>query len=732
VDAHAGYCRAASLLRPEVCEEARGELGRRVNLWIALRHRPEKEFIELTKTSLEVLSLCERIDPKRVVRFLQGFTDGSELLRSFLECLARNFRTDVLEAMEACLHDANRPEWRRDCLDAWLKAGATNAIDLTARLKSLSIQEISPFASCWLQYHKVLTTAAVRPLSRPAQLKDPESIYRRNYVVEAYLYDLFFWELADGLRNPGGTKSTRSSSTEFIESAIGLIIETARSIAAGRSQLSFSTIYFAARSIPPVDIVDHSDPAVNQYFGFKHALRRIAVDVHLVKQPTGRFSPLSDDELAVSKASQHWVEELWLDEQLERNIPILSSSQAASSIATEIAYLDKHVTVFNERVEKWIVLARFALLYKLPELDGMIRRAANCALGYGWRKDLWINDILDAIAGIHQAGSTRALRLLGQIVPAVDQITEFTDGDETDYCRLALIETTARVSPERLPNFYAHHLEDDDFRYAENALHEHFKISNPDSPVTQALAKTFVENADISVLIEMASNSPVMRRVLDEQIAFLGGNPPEKRFSHGNSADDSSGSIKPFHVEKFKANEFAKLIKKASSIYHRGAVQDWLLHWEKEGQGRQALQSIRNYFDEEDGGLSAEAVLDVAYDVSRRLEGKKAGFYWLVQAQVHRYGWQSFWTSEAEIMARLEKAAESYRADWKKFIFETSVQSRYWRRRNDSFSIGVKYLVRFLLLVGQTKLAAEFTESCVNIVLDEVSDQPLPDCPWFN
>jgi hypothetical protein len=350
-----------------------------------------------------------------------------------------------------------------------------------------------------------------------------------------------------------------------------------------------------------------------------------------------------------------------------------------------------------------------------------------------------MNDILDAIAEIHDAGSTRALPLLRQVVPVVDQITTFTDGDETDWCRIELIETTARVAPGKLPNFYAHHLEDDEFRYADKVLEQHFKISKPDSPVTQALAKTFVEEASISLLTEMAAKSPALNRVLDEQLAFTGGRPTKKEYDYGanRSGVGYFGTKKPPNVAKFKPSEFTKLISKLSDQkigydYQRTSARDWLLHWEKHGRGRQALKSIQDFFEEEEGTHIAEAVLDLAYDVSARLEGKKAAFYWLVQAHMHRHGWQSFWTAESEIMDRLKKAAENHRSDWKRFIFETSAQAKYWRQRGHSFSIGIKYLVRFLVLVDQRQLALDFTKSCVKIVLDEVSDQPLPDCPWFN
>lgn len=254
--------------------------------------------------------------------------------------------------------------------------------------------------------------------------------------------------------------------------------------------------------------------------------------------------------------------------------------------------------------------------------------------------------------------------------------------------------------------------------------------------MTHALARTFVEDADITLLADMAAKSPQAAAVLAEQVAFLGGRPPKKKEHAGSSTEDYARSGTPPDIAKFKANDYGKLVKvldhRLGYEHQREAVRDWLLRWEGKGQGRQALKSIKDFFEEEDRTLSAETVLDVAYEVSKRAEGTKAAFYWLVKAHIHRNGWQSYWTSDSEIMRRLKNAAEAHRSDWKRFIFETSVRAKYWRRRNYDFAMGTKYLVRFLLMVGQKQLAADFTKSCVKIVREEVSDEPLPECPWFN
>src|SRR5688572_32396948 len=54
------------------------------------------------------------------------------------------------------------------------------------------------------------------------------------------------------------------------------------------------------------------------------------------------------------------------------------------------------------------------------------------------------------------------------------------------------------------------------------------------------------------------------------------------------------------------------------------------------------------------------------------------------------------------------------------FPYTTLFRSSYYRRRVDGFVIGYKYLVRFLMLVGQAELADKVTTAFVNSLVEEV------------
>jgi hypothetical protein len=82
-------------------------------------------------------------------------------------------------------------------------------------------------------------------------------------------------------------------------------------------------------------------------------------------------------------------------------------------------------------------------------------------------------------------------------------------------------------------------------------------------------------------------------------------------------------------------------------------------------------------------------------------------------------------------MRRLEWAAKYYKERWHDFIRDTSKPQKYWERRDYGFSIGLRYLVRFLLMVDQKELAEKYAETLVELLIDEGSDQPIEDVKWL-
>jgi hypothetical protein len=497
--------------------------------------------------------------------------------------------------------------------------------------------------------------------------------------------------------------------------------------------LSFAAPYYAAREIKPIRRDRLTDPEGTQYFSFVHALREIAIGLHAIKSPAGRVLKVSPEELSMARASKHWNEGEWMTEQISSNLPLLERSLAQAALDNAATGEARSITEFNQRADRWIELSRFALLYELPA-KSLLARAAGCLIGYGWRKDPWIYEVLDAVEDIHVLAGVDVMLLLEKIVPIVEQITEFTDGKGTKGARTALIETVARVCPERLIQFYSHHISQDEYHLAESALEQHINLVDFAATDARALARTFVEFSDVAALGRRGD--PDARALADQQVRLLGGTPTDHTYHPSNSSSDIPRIAAP-DATKYKVSEFAKLVADLGDYRinyddQRAAPRLWIRHWVAKGRAKQALAAIRVYFDQESHSSSiAEDALDEAFEASLGVEVRDESYRWLVRAHIARHGWQTSWTSEAEINRRLEAAASHFPERWKEYIRDTSDRAPYWKRLGYSFAIGYRYLVRFLLLVGQKEIATDLTKSFVEILVSEVSDQPIPACPWF-
>lgn len=160
-------------------------------------------------------------------------------------------------------------------------------------------------------------------------------------------------------------------------------------------------------------------------------------------------------------------------------------------------------------------------------------------------------------------------------------------------------------------------------------------------------------------------------------------------------------------------------------------LTDWLRHWHGKRKSRQAIASVRAYFDSGRRTYDVEEILDTTFEVSLAAEGRDAAYPWLVEGHRRRHGWSSYFTSKDEIEARLRAAANIYPDRWKEFIRDTSTPTEFYSRRGYSFSIGFHHLVWFLLLADQTQEAKKVTSEFISILEAETEDQPIAEAVWL-
>lgn len=716
------------------------ELARRVNAWNLLRHRPAHEFTNLSDQLLAVGALMDKEAVLCTLDYALSFKKPTPHISRFIRLIDDAQNIEGLLLVRKRLRGAKWTDHQRLINDALIRAGSFIGADIK-ELVPLDKEPLSVLAACWYLWRDGDAKLEVDIPPVPGDLIRETYSLGENVDITSFFYDAFWIASYVGVRAKGNNYSMiypglREDDRGWLPQGLAKLEVIARSIADGRLAPTFSVIYVEAVDVESPQRGSTYEREYAQYRAFKEALRRIAIDLHFLglSDPINTKVPAS--EMRIARQSVHWSNEIWVQHNINYRTPLLDKEGASELLTDEAKALLAEVTEFSERSERWAQLADFARLYGDGRQIEFIARSAECLVGYGWRKDLGAMDVLDAVVELSTKDSAITLARLDKLVPIIDVITEFTDGDETNYVRSELIEVVAKVAPERLPSLYEHHLSSDDYSYADECLIELAKVMDLESPEGTALARTFLDERTLDVLDERAAKEPTARALLDTQNAFLGRTPKARRVIKTTEEEFSEQEKEAARVDptSFGYEDFDAVVEAAAAVHYssRGEfLMKWIHHWKDQGKASRALRSIHSYFEASETTHGAEEILDEAFLVSLAVEGKDAAYSWLVKAHIHRNGWQSYYTSESEIMKRIKLAAKHYPDRWLRYIKDTSVPAPYYRRRGYGLVLGYRYLVRFLMLVGQMELANKITTAFVDTLVEEVREQPIPEAPWF-
>jgi hypothetical protein len=723
------------------------ELRRQVNLWINLRHRANEEFFSLAEYFIEALVDFGQPDLNNLLHFMEQFHARDRIYRTFLKHVVRTRDFDTVSKMLRLLTDNKHSAWRNATENAAVQIASVEDIDLTLRLDST--QNISPLLSSWyrLQGRQPPQPCSLIDLSSTAIGTDYE--YGPNPAVENFLHAFFFLALDAALQAEGdcvpALPGIDRSKLGWLQEAIDHLWNAAFEIAQNPTEIGFGSIFLGLAELAPVNIQHRpSEPSSAQYRALRAVVGDIALDLHALKCAMSGASLVEPDAFELARGSVHWVDEIWIERELGSRRLCIDPSGVKALVDELNLRESKHVTQFNERAERWADLAQLSLMYGLENAAAYILRAADCIIGYGWRKDVWIFQVLSAVEIIHDSGKSNVQPWLKSLAPLIDQITTFTDSDETNHAPEQFVDLIAKAKPEWLSDLYAHYVAGEEYRLAEKTLAGALSKLDLSHPASVALVNSLMESGDLYELEKLCKAGRARASdLLRKRRAFLGivasrQKPPgdTKKKSKQPNNDDVNWGGKPPDIKNFGPDKLNALLKRVArpklGFMHRNAsLVRWLNHWASKKKGLIALRSLDDHYHIHDNNHDIEPLLDRAFDVSLKYEGKKNAYKWLVRAHIERRGWQDYWDDSARVERRLELAAKHYKDRWQDFIRDTSKPSRYWEKRRSGFTIGTQSLVRYLLLVNQTGLAIQFAESMVRLTIEEVHDQPITVTEWL-
>ncbi len=580
---------------------------------------------------------------------------------------------------------------------------------------------------------------------------DPESVHEIRFA----LYEAFFAALAAGLAGNNAqewSEIPQIAESTWLGQAVRALEQLAGHIAeqwhTSRKWPKLKDIYEVIELCPPTST---SFGERSNFIAVRLALRDAAVDLCTIAIGLDANAQIGASDVKMASMSPFWLDELWLEAFSERCLPLHTTEAAREIVRSVGGHLDSEVTEFNERATGAVKLAKFASIHDLVSLAKKeLRRAAACLLGYGWHKDLTAFEVLSSLELLAERGDSLARKAILDFSGEFEAITDYTDGDETEYAREYHYKAIVKYFPERVPFCYSYLIRNEEWRYAEVLATSIVESDLLESRFGQALLESYIDPSEVSALeaAQLASRPitktalTVVRRKIGKSAEGFSG----KDGKSGNGildfeVDDTTPSEAkdqiPFPEEFPPGNLHAYLtaIRDVSS-YHvrRRLVIAWLEFWGATVRNKEALSEYESATTDtvaySDFDLELENAIDTAFDIALKTQGRTKAYRWLISAHVKRWGWSRWYTSNSEAHTRFRMVANHYRERWQEFITDTAKPGFPVGATRNGIDIGRFRLVHFLVEVGQLDLARALALEMARIFREEVREQPIEMPEW--
>jgi NACHT domain len=468
------------------------------------------------------------------------------------------------------------------------------------------------------------------------------------------------------------------------------------------------------------------------YLGFKRALTSIAVDLFLVMREKTHLDAIHERDWKTSSESDHLDMYKIHNQYLASGLKIISSETVQAYIQKSQLDIENSINMLNERSESYINLCELALEYDFLELAKELHhRIIICIIGYGWRKDSTLRNVLKAIESIIPVDSDFARQMIHRIAPIVNHIDDLTEDDGVRESDLA--KSLIQLMPATFVAYYRSFLENEEWYSAELVFARLLAMHDLNNPYIPLVTSSVWSNRETYELRERANNGDEFAEDIIVQNAHRFGYTYDdlgKERDRGSTHQERDVEI---DVKDFLPEDLPRLLDvlEAQNAYtaERRIIRNWFQYWVDNNQGILVLRAMEKFLSLERLPSALTELFDMAFTLSVELEGKSKAYNWLVVAQISRHGWGEYY-SRNDSCNRFLVFAKHYRHKWREFIAETTKPSDW--TFNDNITIPHEMLVNFLIAVQEYDVAKAVVMEMVEITVEDFSDVPLEVPKWLS
>ena len=604
--------------------------------------------------------------------------------------------------------------------------------------------------SSWDQSDRLLAILKGQPSAPSAARTDLSALFVErahhdpavSHSIRSSLYESFFAAFACGLCGgtpEGWSKIPIGGHTNWLASAIRaferIADELARRWIASRSLPTLQELFTAIKITPP-DLSLRS--SLTPFRGVCLALRDVASDLCIIAHGMDSACLIDIADIEGVVDSPYWSDTGWMDIFVERRIRLHTASAAQGLVERIGSSLDGGVTEFTDRGLTCAKLALFASDNGLGSVARTeLKRAMGCILGYGWHKDMFAFEVLESIDMLIRHGSADARKWLLDLAAEFEEITAYTDGDETRVAREEYYEAIANHYPSYVPHLYGRLIQSEEWGYAERVAVAFAKTSSVECRTGRLLVSTYLSSTELNGLLEpehanrpgvVGATSTVVRRTGRVSKASTG---RPRREPPGREPQESSNGPPPSDYPPGTLDAYIRDSSSPDSYGDKGEqVAAWLQHWDSVGRGQDALNEFATASKEAQHDTHFRHAFLLAFAISLRTQGRSAAFSWLTRSFVASLGWARWFSDQDRAHATMREVATHYPRRWQEFIRSTASPAYSSRITDNGIAVGLSTLVRYLLEVGQPDIAQACGLVMVSTFKEELSQQPIKPPAW--
>lgn len=693
---------------------------------------------QLANCTISVVSLDRKHSVKRVYDYIKQFSKTGwteDLLTCYIDSLLKTSQYQkIFELLEQSFTQSEKQSVLNRCAENDIRLRNTQFLELINKEGHTSL---SNFCLLYLilnkkeiHYLPILPEYNSFPASIP-EFEHGKEEKRIRIFTENYILGLLYTMLGKESELRAWINGMETSWLFKILSCLHLSAIQAVNNIINKQPICYSELFKTISSIQPLKWYENREIYELQRY-FSISLIKILKIIYLLKSYSNDSMELEFAEMAVMYSSMYFGKEKLLQFILEMDTPILKPIAYSNFIQEDRNKWKTFITHFSERTEHYTKLAHLARIHRdnINHID-LIKLAAANSLGYGYHKDMYLYEVLKSIGVCYKAGSDKVPEWISRITPLIDNITEYTDGDETHGFPEELAEFLGIAYPDLLLKYYFQKAHEEKLFLAQDIFPYVLRSLKYNIDTEIALATTAIDKDSYTELQRLSKNNANAKQALSTIHDYLG----DINYLDNNDDIKSVATEKEvINYETISPNEMKENLSKNDNHWDQGKfLASWTKYWlHKSGTSKEEIYQMLSRKVEEDGLYNSESeLLDVLYPLAYEFDNDRA-FEYLCWSHANDYGWSYFWTYLWKAEERWDYLKRYYPKRYIEFLEKTIVYSGRKYGKGGKYFIPLPRIVEFLCFINELKLAEQIIDAGVNFAGALMADLELPDCHWLH